>query len=118
MRYAYCDCVFFLNFNSSYASLKVQSYASVQGTIVGTVVESDSDSTSYHPVVEYIVYGKTYSVKGSVGYGRKKEEGSEVEVMFAPNVLIALGASFFFLGAPASYFIYCKPIKSVLNRVI
>jgi len=49
--------------------------------------ESDSDSTSYHPVVEYIVYGKTYSVKGSVGYGRKKEEGSEVEVMFAFLVL-------------------------------
>jgi len=101
---------------------KVRSYISVQGTIVGTVVESDSDSTSYHPVIEYIVYGKTYSIKSTVGFGKKKEEGSTVEVMFnpgkpltafilkhcyfVPNVLIALGFSFVFLGAPASYFIY------------
>ncbi len=100
---------------------KMQSYASVQGTIVGTVVESDSDSTSHHPVVEYIVYGKTYSFKSSIGYGKKEEEGSRVEVMYDPGkpssafvlkhcflgstLLIVLGSSFFIFGSLMCYII-------------
>lgn len=63
---------------------KLQSYASVEGTIIGTVVDT-GDSTTYHPVVEYIVYGKTHSFQSSVGYGRKQEEGSRLEVMYDPG---------------------------------
>ena len=101
---------------------KLQSYASVEGTIIGTEVNTDGDSTTYHPVIEYIVYGKTYSFKSSVGYGRKQEEGSSLEVMydpgkpssafalkgcfFASTVLILLGSSFFFFGSLAGYVIY------------
>ena len=32
-----------------------------------------------------MVKGKKYSVAGSVGYGKKRDEDSEVEVMFAPR---------------------------------
>jgi hypothetical protein len=35
---------------------KLQSYASVEGTIIGTDVSTGGDSTTYHPVVEYIAY--------------------------------------------------------------
>lgn len=99
-----------------------QSCVPTQGVLVGNVMRSGSDSTSYHPVVEYMVGGKQYSIEGSVGYGRKKEEGVEVEVMynpkkpstafivkhyyFAPNGIIALGASFFLMGSLAFYVIY------------
>ena len=63
---------------------KLQSYASVEGTIIGTEVSS-GDSTAYHPVVEYIVYGKTYSFRSSVGYGQKQLQNSILEVMYGPS---------------------------------
>ncbi len=99
-----------------------RSCASTQGILVGNVKEWDGDSTSYYPVVEYIVKGKKYSVKGSVGRGRKRAEGAELKVMFdlnepstafiakyhfsAPNSLIVLGASFLFMGCLACYVFY------------
>jgi len=100
---------------------KLQSYASVEGTIIGTEVSS-GDSTSYHPVVEYIVYAKTYSFRSSIGFGRKPLQNSTLEVMYdpgnpssafvskgclsIPTVLILLGSSFFFFGSLAGYVIY------------
>jgi hypothetical protein len=100
----------------------IQSCVQTQGILVGNVKRSNSDSTTFHPVVEYMVKGKKFSVEGSVGYGRKKEEGSEVEVMFnpdepstafivkhyyfAPNGIIALGASFLSMGSLACYVFY------------
>lgn len=99
-----------------------QSCIPTQGVLIGNVKRSDSDSTTFHPVVEYIVEGKKYSIEGSVGYGRKKKEGIEVELIynpkapstafivkhyyFAPNGIIALGASFLLMGTLACFVIY------------
>ena len=49
--------------------VKSQSCVPVRGMLVGNVKHSHSDSTTYHPVVEYMVKGKKYSVEGSVGSG-------------------------------------------------
>jgi len=106
--------------------MKIQSYMSVQGTIVENVARKhDASEIYHHPVVEYIVYGKMYSVESFVGYGRKKQKGTKAKIMydpnepstasivkgyyFVPNVLVGIGAMFLFLGSLAWYAICLNP---------
>ncbi len=92
------------------------------GTVVDnlTGISGDFDASPiYRPVVEYCVGRTRFTVTGDVGYGRRKEIGTRLTVLFSPespsvafiaedyymvaNMFLALGGIFVLLG---SLFLY------------
>ncbi|MEW6304259.1 MAG: DUF3592 domain-containing protein [Verrucomicrobiota bacterium] len=69
----------------SYLKLKVADFVRTVGTVVSNKERSDFEGPSYHPIVEYKVDGRKYSVEGSVGHGKPKQEGAPIAVIYDPH---------------------------------
>lgn len=67
---------------------RVRTYRAVAGAVVDNAEGSsgglDGD-TFYHPVVEYYVDGRRFTVGGGVGHGKRKRVGQILVVLYAPQ---------------------------------
>ena len=76
-------------------------------------------SPVYHPVVEYFVRSTRFTVTGATGYGRRKEQGTRLALMFSPgnpatafiiedyyflaHMLLGIGGTFVVFGSVLAY---------------
>jgi hypothetical protein len=110
---------------------KARDYRRATGIVVGSSKGTSGGfdpAPVYRPIFEYSLDGRRFSAIGDVGYGRAKEEGTKVAIVydpenpsvafisedyyFAPNIFLAIGTMFVLMGSWFTYLVFAGQMTS------
>jgi hypothetical protein len=105
--------------------LRLKGKAAARVQTYGTIVGNDQGlNGEFHPVIEYFIGARRFSITSDTGYGRRKKPGTKSAIMYNPanpslafmvqdyytaaNIMLAIGGVFVLLGSLIAWLILAR----------